>query len=586
MEVFMVTTTDAKEPYKWLKKDWQVFFPAVEQAATEEEVRRLCEAELDGWRARPTIKKESSLRNPYTDTTNEAKNRLQGEKLEWVLKYLSFSSAEWTMMNAGSDETIQERHENQQFIRDPDAIVARGTTLLKSEHWPDLAVGIALCTGRRVTEVLKTAELAPKTAYSVLFRGQLKAKGAVEFEIPTLAPAADVLQAVERLRSLVDATDMEKRAVAYKLSQSVREASHRHFVDLIPTKGGIHDELYTHISRSIYAMIAVLYYCPLHVTAMHYMATIQGHYRYLEAKTEQDRRNYASVAHYSDYRILNAEGQIDGRQGIRLGMSGVELLEVFKAKPRKEKKQVTTAQEETKETQGGKNRPISVDGGTFNREMALKAGKGFKTHAETITFLLDFLEANEGKVSQAQAVEQAHLTPEALVGKRVVKLDEEEVLLSALIGEAMNVSGEKQFSSFLMDALTKEAKFRLSLSKRHADKDFASMPTSQLAKTKHPGAAQERIRRAVMAIVKYNDHAQSDNDRWYINPTVVQKLAGSRFPAINAYFAEHQAEIDQENEEYSLSPRYNHKPKSIEQVITLPEEAPKEVPLSALIPES
>src|SRR6266567_4080627 len=127
----MATTTN--EPYKWLKKDWQTFFPAVEQAETEVEVKRLCNAEIDGWRARPTMKKESSLRVPYTDTINEAKNRLQGEKLEWVLRHLAFSTAEWTVMNAGSDETIQERHENQQFIKDPDAIVAKGTELLRSE---------------------------------------------------------------------------------------------------------------------------------------------------------------------------------------------------------------------------------------------------------------------------------------------------------------------------------------------------------------------------------------------------------------------------------------------------------------------
>jgi len=567
--------TDTKEPYKWLKKDWQAFFPAIEQAETEADVERICKAEIEGWRARGMS--ESSLRNPYTDTTNEAKNRLQGDKLEWVLRHLSFTSAEWTLMNAGSDETIQERHENQQFIKDPDIIVSRGTALLVSEQWPDLAAGIALCTGRRLTEVMKTAELTPKTAYSVMFKGQLKAKGEGVFEIPTLAPAADVLQAVERLRGLIDTTDMEKRAVAQKHSQAVREASHRHFADLIPTRGGIHDDLYTHISRSIYAIIAVLYYCPRNVTPMHYMATIQGHYRYLEAKTEAERRNYSSVAHYSDYAILTADDEIDGRRGIRLGMSGVELLEVFKPKPRKEKKPMTTdtaaAQEQKDPAKEGKSRPITVDGPTFSREMAFKARLGHDTHAQTVNFLLDFYE--QGGSAQAGAKSVADAIRSTLHSDKDYQefQAEEDTKEAAAILEKALTSGEN-LQAILVDALIKEAKFRVGLSKRHSGKDFSSMPTSQLVATKHPDAARERIRRAVVAIAAYNDAATSANDRWFINSRTVQLVAGARYPIVEEWTKAHEAEIKALNDKHQLNQRYNSKPieGGIKAVVTIPEQ--------------
>lgn len=101
------------------------------------------------------------------DTRNEIRVKLDGLTRQFALTYLNFSTEEWTRMNAGSDETLQTRHENQQFIKNPDAIVSRGTELLASDHWDEIAVGVAVCTGRRLTEVLKTAELTLKTPYSV-----------------------------------------------------------------------------------------------------------------------------------------------------------------------------------------------------------------------------------------------------------------------------------------------------------------------------------------------------------------------------------------------------------------------------------
>src|SRR5690348_12155061 len=217
--------------YKWLVQDWKAFFAALDGALTEQDVQRVCEAEIARWRARPTLKKASSLRVPMGDTRAEIKARLEGEKRVWALRYLAFSEAEWIAMNAGGDEAIQQRHENQQFIKDPDVIVAKGTELLSSEQWPDVAAGLAVCTGRRLTEVLKTAQFEQKSAYSVLFKGQLKAKGAVTFEIPTLAPAVAVIEAITRLRAQLDTTGMEERSVSHKYSQLVKEAANRHFVN-------------------------------------------------------------------------------------------------------------------------------------------------------------------------------------------------------------------------------------------------------------------------------------------------------------------------------------------------------------------
>jgi hypothetical protein len=163
-------------------------------------------------------------------------------------------------------------------------------------------------------------------------------------------------------------------------------------------------------------------------------------------------------------------------------------------------------------------------------------------------------------------VMHAPISPDALAP------DEET---AAAIKKAMTISGQ-DFQAFLMEALSKEAHFKIGLSTRHANKDFSKLTTKELVNTKHPEATKERIRRAIIAIVKYNEQAPSANDRWYINGSSVHKLVGGRFSIINEYFAEHQADIDQENAEHELTPAYNRKALGIEKVITVPETVPVE----------
>jgi hypothetical protein len=561
--------------YKWLTQDWKKFFAALDQAETEEDVKRICEAEIAGWRARGM--QESSLRNPMSDTRNEIRARLQGVKQEWALTHLAFSEEWYRKHNAPSRANLADRLEHQQLLKDPDAIVNKAVELLSSDRWYDLAVALGVLTGRRPGEVLKTAIFEPKTMYSVIFTGQLKRRGAAQpYEIPTLCQASAAIDALARLRAALDTASMDVSTATRKYSPLVQEAANRHFQELIPARHG-KDDLYGHLFRSVYPRIACFWYCPPTIADMHFMATIQGHTDFFELETEEARQSYGSQAHYADYKIADLTGNIDGRQGVKLGMKGVELLEAFRPKTRKEKAVMTTETttdqaQEQEVKQEGRNRPISVDAPTFSRELALKTKLGHRTHTETVNLLLDTYE--QGGNAQ---VAQAALTLPDIV--RSV-LNQDAAYQSFLKDESNsaaadlldNAIAEKGFNTFLVDALIKEAKFRAGMSTRHAGKDFASMTTSQLSKVKHPGATKERIRRAIAAIAAYNDNAPSPNDRWFINATVVQHLSGARFPIIQEYFTEHQAEIAQENAEYDLTPRYNHKPVSIKDVITVPEQ--------------
>ena len=113
-----------------------------------------------------------------------------------------------------------------------------------------------------------------------------------------------------------------------KYSQAVATACDRHFSNLVPHRDG-RDNLFTHLFRSVYAAIATHWYAPPTVDANEYKAAIQGHYAILETTDSTLKRSLAASRHYNDYKIGDRTGNIDGRQGIKLGYGGVEVIDVF-----------------------------------------------------------------------------------------------------------------------------------------------------------------------------------------------------------------------------------------------------------------
>lgn len=86
--------------------------------------------------------------------------------------------------------------------------------------------------------------------------------------------------------------------------------------------------------RAVYATIATFWYCPAKVDPVEFRAAIQGHYAVLDAKNPSLRRSLTASRHYSDFEIADSViAEYGGkRKGIKLGINGVEPLEVFKSK--------------------------------------------------------------------------------------------------------------------------------------------------------------------------------------------------------------------------------------------------------------
>ena len=197
-----------------------------------------------------------------------------------ALQVVGFDAETWTQINLPIHDRVEDRLQNTRFLTDPDAIVSRAETLLasKTSTWADLAVGLGVVIGRRLSELLGLrTKLEPKTDFSLLFTGQLKHQGELAaFEIPTLCPASTVLNAWKRLKFMLGSEQLDPQSINQRFSRQCKEAANRHFADLVPPRMG-DDDLYMHLFRAIYATLAVYYYCPPRVNAILFKAEIQGH---------------------------------------------------------------------------------------------------------------------------------------------------------------------------------------------------------------------------------------------------------------------------------------------------------------------
>jgi hypothetical protein len=271
----------------------------------------------------------SQQKNPITAIRNAIKTIDPNHP---ALDDVKLSTEDWIKINNDTHDKVSER-ENK-YLTNPQAIADKGLQLLSSPEWFDIVAGLAVLTGRRSTELLKTAEFVYKTPYSVTFTGALKRRGETQtlsFEIPTLAPALSIVEAIGKVRTKLDTSNLTDRQINKNYSDDVAKACDKHFSKLVPAREG-KDNLYTHLFRSVYATIATHLYCPTWISDLEYRATIQGHYFILDEKSSKLRRNLASERHYYDYKISDGRGNVDGRLGIKLDEPDVSILEVFQKK--------------------------------------------------------------------------------------------------------------------------------------------------------------------------------------------------------------------------------------------------------------
>lgn len=253
-----------------------------------------------------------------------------------VIPFVLLPSEVYTQLNNEQANRLNARENKFFSIQQANELVDRAIALLENDKPDAVAAGLAVLVGRRISEIL-ISEFKPKTAYSLLFSEAVKRRGEVgmEFEIPTLAPADQVLRAIDHLKHVWSIEDLKildlpdnylKRRINARYS-GVPHICRQHFADLVPGREAENDageRLYTHLFRAVYAEIATYYYKPEWVPDHRFKAEIQGHFKLTE--DGQKIPNYSARQNYDDYLIRD---RLSGKPGVKLGLPGVEMLEVF-----------------------------------------------------------------------------------------------------------------------------------------------------------------------------------------------------------------------------------------------------------------
>jgi hypothetical protein len=538
-----------------------------------------------------------------------------------ALDVVKFDQETWTEINNRSSDRLEKR--TTKFISNPDAIVKRAKTLIKSYQWSEIAAGLAVLTGRRCTEVIKTANFKYKTQYSVIFSGSLKRRNEpVEcvFEIPTLAESELVIQGISNLRSYLEGEiqDLSRHQISGRYSRAVASKCDLYFSDLVPRRDD-KDNLYTHLFRAVYATIAAYWFCPPTVSELEYRAAIQGHYQILDEKNPELRHSIAAGRNYFDYKISDGEGNIDGRLGIKLHLSDVEVIERFKhaylSLPDSVSEKAIKSDHPTMNEQH-ESSSISLPAFLLPRLNTIAQQLGL-SQAEAIQALFNWTEVS---LSLADILQLDELNPQALFDSvrqlqqrppspspQIATVSAEPALgalsvnpESGIIFDRDSINQICTSVKLLAEAISREANFSRGnehkISSTLPSKDRKRMNGTILAQSKEwqtnegnerqnnsskqsarkktirTEEAEETVNRAIDAIMSFNNvEERSPSEKWYIGIGSLRKLSGNGDTVINRVLKSRQEEIDAHNSTHQLGKWHNARGKdspSIDKVIS------------------
>lgn len=255
-----------------------------------------------------------------------------------AIALVSPSAEEYRRMNDAQRGKLADRETRFFSSAQAEVIVETAMGLLDSAEWSEVAAGLAVLIGRRISEILLSG-FEGMSEWSLSFSEMAKKADTqgLTIEIPTLAPARTVLAAIEKLQCNLKIEDlkaaslspkMAKQRVNGRFSEAVASQCHEHFAGLVPTRTD-RETLYTHLFRAVYATIAAHWFCPPSVPEHLFKAEIQGHF----TLSQEGRKlpNYSARANYDDYAIGDGHGNRDGRLGIKLGkLPGLLVIEAFR----------------------------------------------------------------------------------------------------------------------------------------------------------------------------------------------------------------------------------------------------------------
>ena len=191
-----------------------------------------------------------------------------------ALRYMRMLDGESLILNKVSNKNLVDRHREQNRLNIPYAewgLVFKDILASRSSRdYIDLTLAICWFTGRRSTEVMKTAVFTPLNDSSVEFEGQLKmiAGDKKSFEIPVLTDSGALIDALAIIRKQRDFRDFDAKRVNASTASTLNKRLRHHLgTDNVEVKS----------LRAIYGAYCHKYINRGRDSSSVYIATILGH---------------------------------------------------------------------------------------------------------------------------------------------------------------------------------------------------------------------------------------------------------------------------------------------------------------------
>ncbi|URD48445.1 telomere resolvase [Chroococcidiopsis sp. CCNUC1] len=251
----------------------------------------------------------------------------------FALYYLKYDRAIYQQIHGEGTAANNSRQDNLQPVP-LQRYLDTAVELLSSNDERQLAIALAALTGRRHTEVISKGQFQPTHhPYLLHFQGQQKkqigeGEASPAFDILTLVPAAQVLEGIERFRTLpaiqqlegVNSKDPKMRVLNTRIDREVKHL----FQDsgIVPVLAG-KKTVSIHRLRGVYRAIAIHFFCPPTKHEHRFLQHYLGHV----LDQQQAAPNSIATSHYFHYRLVNQQGQPLEGQGVLLDANGLPPLE-------------------------------------------------------------------------------------------------------------------------------------------------------------------------------------------------------------------------------------------------------------------
>ena len=477
------------------------------------------------------------------------------ELRHWVILLCGLNPEQWQQRNETT--RVLDRLGNDKEIK-PNEYLETASKLLVSHNPHELAVGLIAVTGRRPHEILARAKFTKIEGkdYHVNFEGQGKKRGEKPiFEIATLVPGDFVIKALARLRKMPECTELKGLSndqIDSRRNGSLNRVVREFYNPILPARHGEADDNCKAL-RAAYGCLATERDCKRAVgTKMLHFAQLLGHF-VAENPNDATLRQIVTTLGYSDYYVTESVP--------------------FAPAPTVSKYDEVTTPVRAFDSDAAKIKELQKEWGLPNQQEVVK---------RLIELAMEAKAMRDSQFEQRQTTvdtpneEQLNQRIEQIVAEKVGEVSQKVDRLEALLSE------------FLVKASQQEVKEKekepvaVTLADTPVDspapapvpkptKDWSSVPSEELKGNQAPGSAEEKIKRAVQAIMNFNDYSAVSNDeRWAIVIRSVQALSGCNYPAVKNFMDTYSVMIADHNAKYGLTQYHNkrHANKDIDTVIS------------------